>query len=205
MQVRYLRRNMFSAKFLWMDGRRSGVVRTFPSSFSPVCVCKPDTVSERELICVLRPRLAQITGLKMSAEDEAKMQDELDALNAQVTKQGAAVRQLKKGGAAADAIDEAVKALQALKISAGELQVKLKGNEPGFNRKSFDDLIIRKMFVVPSFEIHGAVKGLFDLGPPACGLKVGELAKTMNWIIFDGSSNLALPYFCLFDYIGCHD
>jgi len=27
------------------------------------------------------------------------------------------------------------------------------------------------MFVVPSFEIHGGVKGLFDLGPPACGLK----------------------------------
>jgi glycyl-tRNA synthetase len=28
------------------------------------------------------------------------------------------------------------------------------------------------MFVVPSFEIHGGVGGLFDLGPPACGLKV---------------------------------
>jgi len=27
------------------------------------------------------------------------------------------------------------------------------------------------MFVVPSFEIHGGVKGLFDLGPPACSLK----------------------------------
>jgi hypothetical protein len=25
--------------------------------------------------------------------------------------------------------------------------------------------------VIPSFEIHGGVKGLFDLGPPACGLK----------------------------------
>lgn len=27
------------------------------------------------------------------------------------------------------------------------------------------------MFIVPSFEIHGGVKGLFDLGPPACALK----------------------------------
>ena len=27
------------------------------------------------------------------------------------------------------------------------------------------------MFVIPSFEIHGGVKGLFDLGPSACGLK----------------------------------
>ncbi|KAL3922747.1 MAG: hypothetical protein SGILL_002038 [Bacillariaceae sp.] len=103
--------------------------------------------------------------------DVAKLQDELDLLNAQITKQGSSVRQLKKDGAAADVVEEAVKALQVLKISAAELAEKVKGNEPEFNRKAFDDLIIRKMFVVPSFEIHGGVKGLFDLGPPACGLK----------------------------------
>jgi glycyl-tRNA synthetase len=116
----------------------------------------------------------------MSAAEETagKMQDELDALNAQITKQGSAVRQLKKDGASADAIDEAVKALQALKISQGDLSEKVQGDEPGFNRKSFDELIIRKMFVVPSFEIHGGVKGLFDLGPPACGLKVCNLKGT---------------------------
>ena len=105
-------------------------------------------------------------------EDMSKLQDELDALNAKITKHGAEVRQLKKDGAAAEKIGEAVKALQALKLEASELSEKLKGDEPEFNRKSFDDLIIRKMFVVPSFEIHGGVKGLFDLGPPACGLKV---------------------------------
>ena len=105
-------------------------------------------------------------------EDLSKLQDELDALNAKITKQGAEVRQLKKDGAAAEIIGEAVKALQALKIEAGTLSEKLKGDAPGFDRKAFDDLIIRKMFVVPSFEIHGGVKGLFDLGPPACGLKV---------------------------------
>jgi len=107
-------------------------------------------------------------------EDTSKLQDELDALNANITKHGSAVRQLKKDGAAADAILEAVAALQTLKISAVELSTKLTANEPQFNRKSFDDLIIRKMFVVPSFEIHGGVKGLFDLGPPACGLKVSK-------------------------------
>ena len=31
------------------------------------------------------------------------------------------------------------------------------------------------MFVVPAFEIHGGVKGLFDLGPPACGLKANVI------------------------------
>lgn len=108
---------------------------------------------------------------EVAVEDTSKLQDELDALNANITKHGSAVRQLKKDGAAADAIQEAVAALQTLKITAAELSTKLTANEPQFNRKSFDDLIIRKMFVVPSFEIHGGVKGLFDLGPPACGLK----------------------------------
>lgn len=116
----------------------------------------------------------------MSSEEISKLQDELDALNAKITKQGSAVRQLKKDGASADDIGEAVKALQALKISAGELSEKLKGDEPEFNRKSFDDLVIRKMFVVPSFEIHGGVKGLFDLGPPATALKVGARKSRME-------------------------
>ena len=49
---------------------------------------------------------------------------------------GAAVRQLKKDGADADSIQEAVLALQALKISAGELSSKIAANEPQFNRKS---------------------------------------------------------------------
>lgn len=98
-------------------------------------------------------------------------QDELDALNAQVTKQGSLVRQLKKDGAEADKIQAMVKQLQELKIKAEEI-TKAHASEDTFNRKTFDDLVLRRMFVIPSFEIHGGVKGLFDLGPPACALKV---------------------------------
>jgi glycyl-tRNA synthetase len=104
-------------------------------------------------------------------EDMSALQDQLDALNAQITKQGSHVRQLKKDGAG-DEISGAVEKLQALKIKAAGLSEKLEADAPKFNRKSFDDLVLRKMFVVPSFEIHGGVKGLFDLGPPACALKV---------------------------------
>ena len=100
------------------------------------------------------------------------LQDELDALNAQITKQGSQVRQLKKDGAEADSIGEAVARLQKLKMQASSLSEQLQADQPSFNRKAFDDLVLRKMFVVPSFEIHGGVKGLFDLGPPACALKV---------------------------------
>jgi glycyl-tRNA synthetase len=108
--------------------------------------------------------------------DLTSLQDEIDSLAAQITKQGGEVRTLKKNSSSdADAIGEAVKALQILKIGHKELLVKMEGASGGkdtFNRQIFDELILRKMFVVPSFEIHGGVKGLFDLGPPACALKV---------------------------------
>ena len=109
-------------------------------------------------------------------DDLQKLQDELDAWNAKITSQGATVRTLKKDGAPAADIAAAVKELQELKLHAGELTKKIGSNsastQASFNRKVFDELVLRKMFVVPSFEIHGGVKGLFDLGPPACALKV---------------------------------
>jgi len=110
----------------------------------------------------------------MSSEEtksQEQLQDELDALNAQITKQGSHVRQLKKDGGLAEDIASAVQQLQNLKLQASTLSDQLTTTD-AFPRKSFDDLVIRKMFVVPSFEIHGGVKGLFDLGPPACALKV---------------------------------
>ena len=102
------------------------------------------------------------------------LQDEIDALNAKITLQGALVRTLKKESSSnADEIGIAVEELKKLKITAEELRKKQEAADPSkaFNRKSFDELILRKMFIVPSFEIHGGVKGLFDLGPPACALK----------------------------------
>jgi len=103
------------------------------------------------------------------------LQDELDGLNAKITKQGALVRTLKKSSASdANAIAEAVDALKALKLEGDELRKKQDELDPAkkFERKTFDELVLRRMYVVPSFEIHGGVKGLFDLGPPGCALKV---------------------------------
>jgi len=107
------------------------------------------------------------------AEGSAALQDELDALNAKITKQGSHVRALKKASSSVDEISSAVDALKQLKLTAETLRAKKELLDPTaqFNRKSFDELILRKMFIVPSFEIHGGVKGLFDLGPPACAVK----------------------------------
>ena len=108
----------------------------------------------------------------MAEKTPEQLQDELDALNASITKQGSHVRILKKEGAEANEITDAIAALQALKLDAAQKSALLLKDKVAFNRKSFDDLVVRKMFVIPSFEIHGGVKGLFDLGPPACALKV---------------------------------
>ncbi len=119
----------------------------------------------------------------MTAEgalDLSSLQDEIDALSAQITKKGAEVRQLKKDSASdADAIGKAVDSLKDLKVKHDELTKKMDEasgeDKNAFNRKVFDELVLRKMFVVPSFEIHGGVKGLFDLGPPACALKAAMI------------------------------
>ena len=107
------------------------------------------------------------------ASKEQALQDELDALNASITRQGAHVRTLKKQGGSADEIAQAVQQLQALKLQATEQSELLAPPKETFNRQSFDELMLGKMFIVNAFEIHGGVAGLFDLGPPACAVKVG--------------------------------
>jgi len=121
-------------------------------------------------------------------------------LNAQITKQGSHVRQLKKEGSAED-IHAAVERLTSLKSQASSLSQQLQADEPTFNRKAFDDLVLRKMFVVPSFEIHGGVKGLYDLGPPACSLKVSHnkyCCRQDKYLISDKYPNVMIV-------LGCND
>lgn len=115
-----------------------------------------------------------------------QLQDELDALNANITKVGSRIRELKKNNAntsgdtaAMDELTAMIQSLQELKLQASQkseyiIQVSSTNSSSSnvFQRKVFDDLMIRKMYIIPSFEIHGGVKGLFDLGPPACSLKV---------------------------------
>lgn len=39
------------------------------------------------------------------------------------------------------------------------------------DRPSLDSMLRRRMFYTPSFEIYGGVAGLYDYGPPGCGLQ----------------------------------
>lgn len=60
-------------------------------------------------------------------------------------------------------------------ISAMEKTLPVVVNAVPMNRKAFDELLLRKMYVVPSFEIHQGPAGFMDYGPPACALKANIL------------------------------
>mmetsp|Transcript_29931 Transcript_29931/g.39331 ORF Transcript_29931/g.39331 Transcript_29931/m.39331 type:complete len:738 (-) Transcript_29931:294-2507(-) len=110
-----------------------------------------------------------------------------DALVAAVVKQGNVVKMLKRDGGAPDAIAREVAVLKDLKVQLEAAKAQEGPEEGSLDRKVVEDLLLRRMFVVPSFEIHGSVAGLFDLGPPACALKanvVNEWRK--HFVIQEG-------------------
>ena len=115
---------------------------------------------------------------------------DLDALRASVTKQAGAVRQLKADGAPAAEVQAAVAALHELRKALDEASAAAGGVDPNkwpVNKKALEDTIARRMFVVPSFEIHGGVAGLFDYGPPGCALKENLLALWRQHFVLEDS------------------
>ncbi|CAM9762579.1 unnamed protein product [Chrysoparadoxa australica] len=99
-----------------------------------------------------------------------------DAMNAAVTKQGSIVKQMKKDLIGGDELKAAVDKLLELKATLAAALASQTSDSDAFDRKAFDDTILSRMFVVPAFEIHGGSAGLYDLGPPACGLKAKVVA-----------------------------
>lgn len=119
----------------------------------------------------------------MSAEEN---NDDVYALKAQITKQQSLVRQLKKDSAPANEVAAQVATLLDLRAKVSALEKK-DDFYSDFNRKAFDELMLRKMFIVPSFEIHNGPAGLFDYGPPACTLKANVLASWRNHFVVEES------------------
>eukprot|EP00505_MAST-04D_sp_SCG-Rhode-Island_P003216 Stramenopile-MAST_4_protein_3216 len=97
---------------------------------------------------------------------------DLDGLRASIAKQGATVRELKKSGG--DGLAEAINLLKDLKLSLATA-AKDQGSDIGqtlnVDRDALDTCLVRRMFVVPSFEIYGGVRGFYDFGPPGCAMK----------------------------------
>jgi glycyl-tRNA synthetase len=117
---------------------------------------------------------------------------DLDALRAAATKAAGDVRALKASGAAPTAVQAAVAAMQSLRaqLDAAVLAAGADadtGSKWKVNKKALDDTLARRMFVVPAFEIHGGVAGLFDYGPPGCSLKENVLSIWRQYFVLEDS------------------
>jgi glycyl-tRNA synthetase len=120
---------------------------------------------------------------------QVSSEDDIYSLQAKITSQQSIIRQLKKDGNAINAaeIAQEVQKLTELRASLAELekQVQPSSTQKPFNRKVFDELILRKTYVIRSFEIHNGPSGLFDYGPPACGLKANVLSIWRNIFVLE--------------------
>jgi glycyl-tRNA synthetase len=109
-------------------------------------------------------------------EEKLVVPDDEFSMQAKITSQQSTIKLLKKSGtASAQQIADGVAILLDLRAKLAEMLKTSEVHVEVFNRKSFDELILRKMYVVPSFEIHNGPAGLFDYGPPACALKSNVL------------------------------
>lgn len=114
----------------------------------------------------------------------ATAQDDVYSLAARIATQGATVRTLKKEQAASEQIQAEVKKLTDLKAYLALLEAEVAPTET-FNRDAFDQLILRKMYVVPAFEIHNGPAGLFDYGPPSCTLKANIIGMWRSHFVVE--------------------
>eukprot|EP00049_Salpingoeca_infusionum_P017633 m.353800 g.353800 ORF g.353800 m.353800 type:complete len:667 (-) comp16836_c0_seq1:181-2181(-) len=91
-----------------------------------------------------------------------------EEMEAHVAQQAGIVRQLKKEKAPKEEIQAAVAELLARKdLLATSFP---KEEEDTFNREGFEDLMKRRFFYAPAFEMYGGVAGLYDYGPSGCAL-----------------------------------
>lgn len=99
---------------------------------------------------------AQIINEPTSVED-------VFSLQAKITTQQSLIKQLKKDGADTEQLTIENEKLGELRARLTDLENASISTTQAFNRKGFDELILRKMYVVPSFEIHNGPAGLFDV------------------------------------------
>lgn len=122
----------------------------------------------------------------MCTDTVVSSQEDIYALQAKITQLASTIRQMKKDGLPVAA---EVEKLNNMRKEFTEL---MKDNSPeeehgkDFNRKAFDELLLRKFYVVPSFELHNGPAGLFDYGPIATTLKTNVLNLWRSFFVNEG-------------------
>jgi glycyl-tRNA synthetase len=56
-----------------------------------------------------------------------------------------------------------------------------------FSKAALDDLLLKRFFYAPAFEIYGGVAGLYDYGPPGSALQANIIAEWRKHFIIEES------------------
>ncbi|KAI3818957.1 hypothetical protein L1987_12779 [Smallanthus sonchifolius] len=122
----------------------------------------------------------------MATTTEDSLRRALADKQSTIDARGNAMRQLKSSGASKSELDDAVKALNALKLEKTAIENQLKASISGdsngsvISRDAFRQAVVntleRRLFYIPSFKIYRGVAGLYDYGPPGCAVKSNVLA-----------------------------
>ena len=126
-----------------------------------------------------KPMPAQLPSAKQAAgaggvaqlardEGDEELERKYKELKAKTVTQGMTVKTLKKEGKPFEA---ELKVLLDLKAQVEEVEKEIAKKTPRFDVEGLQNLLTRRMVVIPAFEIHGGVGGLMDFGPPGVGLK----------------------------------
>lgn len=123
----------------------------------------------------------------MSTTSTASIEAEVASLRALVAEQGDVVRKLKENGATKQELAKAVAELKTRKAALDEKEKTLAPPEVAFNRAPFEDLMKRRFFWTPSFQIYGGVSGLYDYGPTGCAIKANVLNMWRSHFVLEES------------------
>lgn len=110
----------------------------------------------------------------MSA-DNAENSTILENLRKSLKEQGDLVRKLKAENAPVPDLEVAIKELKVRKKAFETKEKEMAPKQEKFERSKLEDLLKRRFFFVPSFEIYGGVAGLYDYGPSGCAMEANMI------------------------------
>eukprot|EP00002_Diphylleia_rotans_P020565 TRINITY_DN398_c0_g1_i2.p1 TRINITY_DN398_c0_g1~~TRINITY_DN398_c0_g1_i2.p1 ORF type:complete len:677 (-),score=166.86 TRINITY_DN398_c0_g1_i2:340-2370(-) len=114
----------------------------------------------------------------------AQLETQLQELNEKL-------RALKTTQGSATEIEAVEKEIQSLKqktveaLRAAKSEAASSSTASTFDRTGLENLLRRRCFVAPAFEIYGGVAGLYDYGPPGCSVKANLLALWRRHFILE--------------------
>ena len=158
--------------------RRRGLL-PLPSSLHPLCY-----------------PAASLSTSAMSSSAPSTSSD-LSSLSDEVKAAGEAVKALKANKVKGPELTQAIERLQKLKAELAAATpatpapaAPANATSPGEMdskslRSALEDLLTRRFFYLPAYEIYGGVKGLYDFGPMGCAVKTNLIAAWRRHFIME--------------------